>query len=966
MANQIKIDIRSDFLYEKSTTINYFRFFMAFCAERIGGSLNTFVENDAFKGTKSYPENKRKELGRTRFNPKKSFNQLYDIITGGKIPDLNIDDSFITDFVKGLNVIEAMPPSWANQTIDSGNFKVFLYELMVIGHQPDITPKENEQYIEQSLCSAESSERYELNRIGEILSNKQKICIVGEGGLGKTTFLKRIENTKSRQKAYKKIIYLHLRDDILSQLQQQPCKDKFLLNYIQNQSPGSTSVLLLIDGFDEFLSHTDSDSYIAIINDLKKLSSNPQMKIITTSRYMAQELSVQAFEQYTLNYVPEDNIKVLWDTYKNMGIKKEIKELLKIPMYYSLFKNRDPKDVPHNQYDLFFYAYKYLYVQRHKKDSESHYHYLYFYLLPKLLLSAYNKRVMKGRVIGDSNEITEIINVILEKKASKDIEYAAVTDKIGIKTFTSTENSLDAKRILELLTEDDLLLMKDGKYHLGNSINHQYWRAFLVAFSLITSMNCLRQSHGNDKYAKEYVIDFNVPTEAINMVCTHLFPSFFETAKSEKEKDTKRKHLEQEFRHYFEQLPIAPQLFDSCCGFVKYCHMAFYLANTFQFERIISEERNSAYFDVIERGFNAAINADSEEQPFFRKEMIELITKMAELSRKGENYGIAMTYINNGIELLQNNNGGNMDKFEVASFANQKAKILLYQHRHSCLTYPDNKKLINHDSFREALKSIEECAEYFTVSANLYGRMHTTPALYLREADLLELKPIDAFYKYYKCGIKRVGRHLEYTLRQAVSLLLRGVVKLKDDYVYKEGISLVKINDLELGNFDTYQINSSTLSLARDLCSFTPNHSLGHWDYLLGTLNHVSYLISSKPNENHKKAAELFFDRPDSNGNKTILSVIRKKQLLSHEYEKPVKEFLDNQDSEMKKATDQPDRLHPLYIYIDVKNLVLSYEHYRGNITELNKYESLFRNYEEKKLNQLCQKIANEQTVKFE
>ena len=68
----------------------------------------------------------------------------------------------------------------------------------------------------------------------------------------------------------------------------------------------------------------------------------------------------------------------------------------------------------------------------------------------------------------------------------------------------------------------------------------------------------------------------------------------------------------------------------------------------------------------------------------------------------------------------------------------------------------------------------------------------------------------------------------------------------------------------------------------------------------------------------------------------------------------------------MKKATDQPDRLHPLYIYIDVKNLVLSYEHYRGNITELNKYASLFREYEEKKLNQLCQEIVNEQTVKFE
>lgn len=975
MATDIKK--RNNFIYHNSTTINYFRFFMTFCADKVQMAPTRFVQNLNGPDLKTYIKPKPSRYYKPDGKLEELFINLYSTYT------LDVrDETFVDDFVSAINHISAMPDNWINEKINSGNFDVFLLELFKIGSNPDIIPQNNlDNYIQQKIHPMTNIDNveYGIDNINELLNKYKCIYLIGEGGLGKTTFLKNVEAYQKNTINYSKIIYIQLKDLLNDKNFHSGKKCGPLSNYINElySINPQTLCLILLDGLDELLSVIGENTYNELLEELPKIPTWQNMHTIISSRYIPSELN-KCNKAYTLNYVPQTEIETLLKKYKTrkISIPEPIQRLLKIPMYYEMFKNANTNELPQNRYDLFITTFKKLYNQRHKKDI-SQYHFIYFYILPKIALYTYNQKNLSRHEIGSKIKLKKILTTIINKSCIKEIEYEHICNEIAIRP-SSTEIDLTKDDIIKLLIADGLLTYKNIKYCFGDIFNHEFWRAFLVAFSLHTSIKCLQENYNDIDYAQEYSISLNVPKDAAIMICEKFFPAYLIQADSEHEKSEKKAALEKQFKTFFDNLSASPNNDEEVCGYIKYAHLAFQLAVDFQFERIISETPKSTYYEIVKKGYEAndITNDNSDEYDYYHKEFIEITTKMAELSRKSENYEDAIDYIKRGSSIA-NEKG---DEYEIASFAHQQAKVTIAKLQgeyissyEKLVNSSDFKKafceIVDTSDFKEAIMCIKKHSKNFTMSANLYGRMLSTPALYIKNADLLKTDPVEAFLCYYNHKAKMPYRYVTYTIRQGISLLLRGIIRVKDDYQYEKDCKIGR-DALEKANCDAYKINSNTLSLATDMykkISDISDRSVDFLDYLIGTKYHIEYINEHNAEiaKRKKEKAISFFNRADHNSNPRILSVIRRKQLENKKYNEQLNSFLTSHKKEINTAKDQADKLHPIYLYIDVKNLVLSYEHFVGNEKQLTDYSELFQTYEQE-LNPLCNAITNEMSVKFD
>ncbi len=838
--------------------------------------------------------------------------------------------------------------------------------LKVKGPYRLASPDDYADYMPQSLTDTASGEPMltldyckKENNFSFFKDNRVSL-ITGPGGQGKTCFLKMLHCIHSDSgSVFDNVFIVHLAELTGYGRISASSKGNWIQDFIYKDyskdifAPSNEMSLILLDGFNEYRASKNKDAVGAITKSIEKLiqiakDEKMGLSVVITAREAKKVTSVltNVNDMRILSLSGTDS-KIADDIVKNYKDKlslevSELRRLADIPLYALLLKNLPDQKISEirNKYSLL----DWIYTQRSRQrlGNENHklfynkqmYLFYYYVALPYTAYSIVMSEDISNTYTFGKKEVDAVT-----KGLKKDNMCMVLYNSLCQGAYRDLDwegPEITAKDLRMLLENDEEKFVtsdysEDPKY----SFAHEEWRDYLVARYLHTVAEFLKLHHTDKNYSDimSMQLSFNVDEDISQMV----LQSFgFDRSKEDNKEaakeyftlDTKREDSEY-FRKYI-------------VGIICFLHVAFDLNEytRWQIPKGENEENETLsyilhplYTSLLKSRFvenlnkpNSNLNKKLREED--KKRIVlyvcEILSKVAEEFRRTYRFEKDYTAVNLA------------KKFDNDSdiILQQEAKLYLSVLESRILNLSIDKKEIpksirnmgDDEVFKTGMDILSMLARRgFHLSGNTSGLIKSFPSPVLIRYGL-NLKPdfCGAFEDYmgviYSAGYVR--RDIAYTVRQALSLLLKGYIRISEENRFDPEDDNTELDDLKTEVctplFDT-KLNDVTLDFASKLIKKAEGQKLDGLNYLRGLFKYY---------RDKKEEAHAYFT-PESSTGAALLSDIQLKYRYGEDVENRIEQgFLDlieGNGFSIKKIKDgKYDKFNPVYMYIEARETELS------------------------------------------
>lgn len=746
------------------------------------------------------------------------------------------------------------------------------------------------------------------------LKKERLVLIEGEGGQGKSTFLKKLNELKQKQSDFKNIIVISLARfvDFLNKSDIQPLANKctYIVSYILNNNLSSKDIksvfcrdgeptLLLLDGFNEAYAFSDTTSRNAVIDELEEIKNKyANICFVVTTRPSEGSYSfkkcdfLKDFSIYYLSGVSDEMYQKFIS--KHNDLPKEILEIARIPLYFKALNKSNNLSNIKNRNDLLREIYYQNYKQASEKPGAENTYFAYYLLAPAIA----NFMCQKRQLYIDVSKIQLIARELFDK----DNMFTALLHSIAARECPTSDlpinNNIEAI-CNALINNGPLEPVENDASSTAYRFFHDEIRKYLLAYNTWMVLTGIKSAmlQGDYPYVK-VTPNLNLETDVINLLKIRLNISG----------DDENKICKQ-IASFFK---VNDFEFENLAWQIKFYHIAFlfseYLClkgslylNTYH--SVLSPITEKIMFITkIGQYDQYFYNISEVEKTDIKSCILDILCKECEYFRRNSLFDNGEKCIETARQL------SNIDY----SVINQHAKINLAKFEASCLSG----KFINQDSFNLGMKELKTASENgFILSANLLSLIYSAPNPILTYANKhTNVDNVESFYILYSAIQKAIkdklyAHEIDYSIRQAVALLLKGYVRLSPGSSFFKGIVFTKENFCQ-GNLDTFSIDEETIKLSKHLLEYADGLYRPSLDYLRAIIK----IYENKPSE----AESLLTNESDLILNRIVLNY---KFGKNYDIDASIKKVLTKLDNKKLGL----DICHPIYwALIDPMHLELS------------------------------------------
>ena len=813
-------------------------------------------------------------------------------------------------------------------------------------------PKRLYQELKTSAVTLGNNRDFDPKKIVE--SNYfRRLIVAAEGGMGKSTFLRKICKDAVLSDFFSAVIYISLPS--LFPPEGKRCPDPttdeyyyFTTRLLNNFSKDETDmilslckgerdycnpVLIVLDGYNELVSCSDTrlPEIKAEIGRISKDFTNANIIVSTRPVEKSSPEEIYAYDfgkkneelqrfsyTATISGVTDDDIKKLkgYDPFT-----EEIKTLARIPLYYNMLAS-GLSETPKTKYELLYHK---LWADCNQQTSTSlkAVNDPQSFRLSYMVAAPYIARMACTRP-GYRLSRNEILEAIDKGKQIFPVLYWDC--------FKETLGSCLPADIFAVLTNNEILISENSAAD-EYAFPHQDWAEFMCAFSLVSEIEWLKKNYHQKKIALLSDVSINFP-ETVNVF---LRQGLKITDGSEEEKIASFKAAFEEIKYTGSGNNIQGEL--KLASTILQCGNILDISPNAQSLLDALHELFGRLVDLCLQNYDPASGKFPDDTPFDC--LLDVTVKECEYYRRKYDFSKDLIRIRYAQCIL----AGLPDAEYLSQrgdVANQYAKALLYYHSRVTTDQPPVSPVPGYEDDRERLWNDgfgalqENAATGSVMSSNLLGCVCATPAPYLvRCKARTEIDPVQAYNVYerllrYALRNELSGNTIAYTVRSIVGLLVKGYVAID------ENGHAVK------GNCDPCAATDKTKEAVTTLLDKAWGSEKTFFPFLRGWQQ--LYCVGDQ------EEAHRFFSQETGN----IMNNILLKYQFHEETENEIREGYRSLSNKIKADPHGTiDLIHSIYLYIDAKNLELA-------LAKSEEKEDRIRFYQEfeSELNETCQTIV--------
>lgn len=839
-----------------------------------------------------------------------------------------------------------------------------------------------EKYLIQQLVSEENNDvLLTLDRLTNtdfdfsfFVDNKLTL-ISGPGGQGKTSFLCALKILHSNlPKTFDGVFIVPLINLTELSVNSVTVKEDFISNYIK-QNDGvdiqntTQNYLILLDGFNEFRSAKNKHIVDIITESLGRLISDifnndkPNLSIVLTTRESKTTMNLlpnagKDFMKTELKGTPDNLYEKIKEKYERLNYEfegSEISRLAKTPLYALMLDEFEDSEIVskiQNKYKLFDEVYRKRANQRlgdevHKSAyDKSYYLYYYYVVLPTIAYTLNTSKEYNNDFVFYSSDLESFVKAVVENGLDEIIFEQQLNTFTQINGDPQKLSVLSLKRFL--LHEENRIINKEVNDECKFKFEHQEWRDYLVAKHINDNVNVLksRYKHLSNTSISALHLNCNVDSNIGRLI----LQSF--------DMDSTEEHNTSIAKKFF-KIDDNTKISNYLYGIVKFLHVAFDFNEYLQLRLIKGPNKQipSLHFIFYVKLTKYLIKNKSNRQLINAVKsnndvllcICEILSKEAEYFRREESYSEKYVHYQesyNVIELAKKYS----DDSDIMKNQEGKLYVCLYEEslRNSKKQFDKivPKELSSMkpiDMFIKGQEQLSQVAEKgFHLSANAIGIILSTPAPVLINS-IPDLKPdYCAAFRYYMeviYGAEYINRDISYTVRQALSLLMKGYIKISESNGFdpEEGYKdLSTLHTERCSPVYGEELNDSTVRFAESLVRKADGQDAAGMNFLRG---YVAY-ASNKSDE-----AKVFWTSPLTSETTLMYNIARKYYLGEKNLDEDISSgFKTNAEKIQSAGEGKIDLTHPVYWYIEAKEFLLSLV----NNDSVEKYNQFFDDIEER------------------
>lgn len=801
--------------------------------------------------------------------------------------------------------------------------------------------------------------------------------ISGPGGQGKTSFLCALQILHSKvPKAFDDVFIVPLINLTKFAVNSITVTEDYIESYIRQKYSGANinnpdkNFLILLDGFNEYRSAKDKD-LVEIIEDSIKclieeiiIKDKPNISLVITTREskITQNILPNAgkdFLKTELKGTPDNLYEKIKKKYESFNYKfegSEVSELTKTPLYALMFDEFDDTELLSkikNKFDLFDEVYRKRANQRlgdelHLRAYDKSYYLFYYYVvLPTIAYTLNTSKDFNNDFVFYSGNLDSFVKAVIENG------FGEMLFRHQLKTIKSINGEVPHINALSLewflLHEENRIINKEVIDETNDEylfkFEHQEWRDYLVAKHINDNVNVLksRYKHLSNTSISTLHLNCNVDTNIGRLI----LQSF--DMDSTEEHNTK---IAKKFFKIDDNTKISIYLY----GIVKFLHVAFDFNEYLQLRLPKGNNKEiPALHDIfielkkyLLKNINNKLLVKAIKN---NKDMVtcvcEILSKEAEYFRR--NYNISeLNHFQesyNVIELAKKYS----DKSDIMNNQEGKLYVCLYEEslRNSKKQFDrivpkELSSLKPIEMFIKGQKLLSQVAEKgFHLSANAIGIILSTPAPVLIN-NVPNLKPdFCAAFRYYMqviYGAKYINRDISYTVRQALSLLMKGYIKISDSNGFDPEDRYSDLSTLHTKRCSPVfeeELNDSTVRFSECLVRKAAGQDTAGMNFLRGYVAYAS---------NKTEEAKAFWTSPLTSETTLMYNIARKYYLGEKNLDEDISSGFKTNAVKIQSAGEgKIDLTHPVYWYLEAKEFLLSLV----NNDSVEKYNQFFDDIEE-------------------
>ena len=808
-----------------------------------------------------------------------------------------------------------------------------------------------------------------VEQIATFLKENNRIIIVGEGGLGKSVFLKNITNMFGFEHPtyFGQVVYVPLstitEKGKSSNLPFSTIDDTFIFSAYTNTITSSITqtqfeelmfhandkfslpIMFIFDGLNEVPAKF-ADS---VLQEIKALSYRAQNSTIIVSTRKDNPLSKDfidkenAFDEFSLSGTPPRKVKALA---KKLPLKNDIlTELIKIPLYYNLLEglysdknDKNNETILNSKYSVLQEAYI-KYAKGHTNittGSSSHklscLNFIYFYIFPLLAYNTgycFNKQDIKN-VVESAISNANCMSVKLYNR----FQYLAGRFE-NINEF----ESYDIKEILEILYNENWLNVIGANSY---AFKHQDWHDFLSAFYISEYQTIFLQNYKDENLALDTQIDFkHLPSTAME-----LYGEKFKLNDNSAEDESPQKNVDRINKNILDLFSefnnVSKNPFEITLGELKVAELIYLLSEykgnlytsdykeTFKkiLDKIVSPLLSFKDFgEKIKKHYELVLN--NEIKNSYYETLTNILIKRIEIARIDEDFNLGLQLSDVAILIS--------DRIQIK---HQKAKLLMFRAQKTLKSTVENESDAIVE-FKEGYNLLKECGKTYIFSKNLLAFMKSFPAPWLLKNNIIDVDYCESFRIYYDAVFLEISPDdKNYAYREMIHLILNGYVKFQDCHLdfstfqMRDDLNVTE-GDGECNEYG-YEIIKQILTLFGD-SNYKP------------LINYYRGVVKLHENE-IDKAKEFFllekkmFPKSVFRKNCPVLSDLMLRKCGERNENKAVLEAFEEtlKDNIISEGSGSIDKTHTCYILTDVKYAIKRHS-IRLTPKEQEKYEKLLK-----------------------
>ncbi|MBQ6686890.1 MAG: hypothetical protein IJN03_00010 [Bacilli bacterium] len=808
--------------------------------------------------------------------------------------------------------------------IDKKNFK---FNSDIFNKLTNENVDDNEYFSQKLFKKNTEEEKFNISNPDFSYFNiNNRILVEGPGGQGKSLFFNKLYEKATCSNAYSAVIIIKLIDlvslteedlipissqyyqkcekclNIISYLNKVNDVPEDIYKYVLNDIVPDKPFLLLLDGLNELFTSPNISKIATISNEIRYITNKWKSAQILISTRLSEDTYrynnldyISNYDIHTLSGVPESDYSEFIEN--NKGLSDEIKEFAKIPLYFNTLIELENTDKLNLKYDVL----NEIYLQRYRQTKQDANSFFAFYILAPLLAQKINKKT------GNRIHKTDIIEVA-QKISSSNWSLLSETAQLlcGDRSIITINdiNIDDACRVL--MQEGPFVTLANGYYRFF----HDEIRDYMLTYSTLLFMFTLKAAAKDDNIDFDYIdnikADYNLADNPAKMLKQQLGL-------------VKGADIEQALNTHYDFLKDINKKITPAR--IIYAHTAFLISDYLTLGSEAVEPTHNILLN-FQRRVNSNVKNNTLEKIFVgltddqifrcKKALTEILSKHCEYYRIKKEYENGLKAVEIAEAILPNQE----------NIINQKAKLYIMMHREYVLNnniYVANFEFFDYSElFKEGINLLKKAIEKdFNLSVNSLSMITSFPAPYLLEDKniTINIDFVEAFRLNYNLIFtdkhnNYIIREIDYTVRQAVSLLLKGYVKCNPNNDCFCGDELTE-DTIIPGDKNPLVIDSTTLAFAKQLISLADGTNRPSMSYLRGMVLFF---------EGKYEQAKEFFEKE----NGTVLKDIILHYYYDVEYDfeqifKNIKDVLYNEE------LNYADRCHPIYWYCDAKNLELAF-----------------------------------------